>query len=111
MDVRLTDADEAREPVVDIRPHERLTITLDQPGGTGYLWELEDNPTRYRVVDQKIQADESEDTFGGSGTQVFVVEPLVEGTTQLVFRLAAPWSSEAAREQRLVVRSTAEAEM
>jgi predicted secreted protein len=82
-----------------------LTITLDQPGGTGYLWELEGDATRYRVVDQKIEADESEDTFGGSGTQVFVVEPLVEGTTHLVFRLAAPWSSEAAGERRLIVRS------
>lgn len=106
MDIRLTDEDEAREPVVEIHPHERLTIRLDQPGGTGYLWRLEGDASRYRVVDQKIQADDSEDTFGGTGTQVFVLEPLVEGTTHLVFRLAAPWSSDAAREQRLAVRAT-----
>jgi predicted secreted protein len=106
MDITLTDGDETHEPVVDIRPHERLTIRLDQPGGTGYLWQLEGDPSRYRVVDEDIQADESEDTFGGTGTQIFVVEPLVEGITHLVFRLAAPWSSDAAREQRLAVRTT-----
>src|SRR3954471_14301697 len=109
MELRLPniEADDAEEEqVVDVHPHEELTIAVDQPGGTGYLWELDDGAGDYRIVEQRIEADETPDTFGGTGTQVFVVEPLAEGATELVFRLKAPWSAEPEREHRLTLRSS-----
>ena len=108
MEVRLPhieDEEDEDEQVVDVHPQEELTIALDQPGGTGYLWELDEGAGDYRIVEQRIEADDSPDTFGGTGTQVFVVEPLAEGTTELVFRLKAPWSAEPEREHRLTLRS------
>jgi predicted secreted protein len=109
MRVRLgpTDADEQS---VEIRPHEQLIIALDQPGGTGYAWQLGAVGADSRVTDEWVEADTTADTFGGTAEQVFVVEVLTEGTTELTFTLAAPWADQPAREQRLIIHSEGSAE-
>ena len=49
MDIRLTDE---AERIAEVRPRERLNVILDQPGGTGYVWELEGDTTRIRVLNE-----------------------------------------------------------
>ncbi len=95
-----------REAFVDTRPNEEVTISLEQPGGTGLLWQLATDAAKFRIVEERIVADDTPDSFGGTGSQVFVVEPLVEGVTELVFRLKAPWTDRPEREERLTMRST-----
>jgi predicted secreted protein len=68
---------------------ERVEITLEGAGATGYLWSLDVDPAKVRVIEHRRQADAT--AFGARGRESFIVEPLVPGATPLTLRLAAPW--------------------
>ena len=81
---------------VDIEAHkcEPVEIKVTGSGTTGYLWNIEADQERVKIIDHKLEP--SDESFGASGEESFVLEPLAEGETKVRFTLTAPWEAEPA---------------
>ncbi len=71
---------------------EPIEVKVKGYGTTGYLWNIEVNANRVRVVDHKFEADLT--AFGAGGKESFILEPLAKGETEVTFTLSAPWEDE-----------------
>ena len=87
-------------------PHEPIEVKVKGYGATGYMWNVEANADQVRVVDHKLEPDLS--AFGASGEESFILEPLVEGESEVTFTLAAPWENEPAKVHVLHLRCTSD---
>jgi hypothetical protein len=79
-----------------VRIGEPFEITLPEPGATGYLYEphFEPNFILYAGVSRKISSD-----VGGASLAVFQFKARTIGTSEICFRLTAPWDPEPADEK------------
>ena len=71
-----------------------LNIQVEGHGATGYLWDIEYDTDRVRVIEHNFIPNQS--AFGAGGKESFVLEPVATGDTDIKFVLSAPWEEEPA---------------
>jgi hypothetical protein len=78
-----------------VRLGEPFEIALPEPGATGYLYEPHFDPNfiSYGGVSRRISPD-----AGGESRVIFQFKALAVGTSDIGFRLTAPWDPEPADE-------------
>lgn len=74
------------------RAREPIEVKVKGHGSTGYMWTVEVNANRVRIVDHKFEPDLT--AFGAGGKESFILKPLAKGETKVKFTLAAPWDAE-----------------
>jgi hypothetical protein len=81
-----------------VRRGEPFEITLSEPGATGYLYEPHFDPNfiSYEGVNRTISRD-----VGGGSLAIFRFKTRTVGTSEICFRLTAPWDPEPADEKRV----------
>jgi len=77
---------------VQVHVGEEVTLEVSGANTTGYLWQLNADPSAVKVVEHQIVPDE--ESFGGSGTERFIVRPLSGGDAMVRLELKAPWEKE-----------------
>lgn len=87
--VQLTEKDAAQ--TVKLRVNDRVVVRLPVQMGTGYSWQLTDNPF-FRLVSQRLDPP-AESRPGAGSRQEFQLEALKPGTTRLALRLVRPWEA------------------
>ncbi|HYP08300.1 MAG TPA: protease inhibitor I42 family protein [Bryobacteraceae bacterium] len=88
-----------------IRAHvgEPIEITVTGAGTTGYLWQVDTEHDKVRIL--RHQVNPNHESFGGMGEESFVLEPLRAGDSQVTFRLQRPWDGNTAEEHTLRLTS------
>ena len=71
---------------------EPVEINLRGAGATGHLWRLEADASEVDLVDRSVVAETM--SFGGQGTETFIVRPRKPGHTRVKFVLQRPWEKQ-----------------
>jgi inhibitor of cysteine peptidase len=84
--------DERSPTAVTVRAGERFTIRLDANATTGYRWRIATapDPTVARVLGSEYEPGDPA-TAGSGGTDVWRLEAVGAGESQLVLEYVRPW--------------------
>ena len=95
MKVFKVDADSSDN--TEIRAKKNQTVAIEVAGGgtTGYLWEIASPPSGLKVHEHTVQPDL--ESFGGSGTDRFVVSADQPGSLDIKLELKRPWEDSPAK--------------
>ena len=89
------------EEVIHVHVGEPVEIAVRSGGANGYAWSVRCDPSTVDVVEHKRQPDR--ESFGGRGSESFVVQLTEKGRAELEFTLRAPWESEPEERHELVL--------
>ena len=99
---------EERDLHASVHVGEPIEVQVPAKGATGNVWEAVVDSERVRIISHT--KNPSEESFGGGGTEVFVLQPLTAGVSKVVFRLGAPWRKRPEEEYELSLEATAQPE-
>lgn len=88
-------------PTVSVGTGDSLKVEVPAKGATGNVWSIQADPNDFRVIDHTKSP--SELSFGGGGVEVFTLQAIHEGQSEIRFKLGAPWKAEPAEEHTLSI--------
>ena len=71
-----------------------VEIRLSGHGASGYLWMVECDTEKVRVVSHDVTPNV--ESFGAGGEESFLFDPIATGDTTITFSLSAPWEEDPA---------------
>jgi|HubBroStandDraft_6_1064221.scaffolds.fasta_scaffold1495188_2 predicted secreted protein len=91
------------EKVIHTRVGEPVEVKVAGTGTTGYLWRVNADPSKVRVVSHRNEPDP--ESFGGAGEEAFVLEAVEEGGAPVTFSLETPWDQKPAEVHTVMLDS------
>jgi predicted secreted protein len=91
-------------PEVRVGPGAALKVEVPAKGATGHVWSIDADPNDVRILEHVKRP--SEHSFGGGGVEIFTLQTMHEGRSEVRFHLGAPWKKEPAEEHTLSIDVT-----
>lgn len=86
---------------IRVKPNQNVAIEMQGGGTTGYLWEIVEPPSGLTVHGHTVKPDL--ESFGGAGTDRFVVSADRKGSLQLEIALKRPWEDVATKSVKVKI--------
>ena len=95
MKIVKVDADAGEPPEIRVKRNQNIAIEVHGGGTTGYLWEVVGPPSGLKVHGHTVEPDL--ESFGGKGTDRFVVSASRQGSHEMKIELKRPWDRSPAK--------------
>ena len=84
---------------------ESITINLESNPTTGFQWQIGYDPEKLELVSQDFIAPEETGLVGASGEEMFVLEALMPGESEITFLYSRPWETDVEPEKVLYYKA------